>query len=148
MRCARSCRRLVDPRPLRLLLLLLGCCYGYCISATPTAFVPPFATSTTSTMSASESAAAAAVCSRQPSGADGSKRCLPCEGGLPAVSPERLQEGLAALPLWVGSEDGTKISRSFVAKNFVAALDFLNAVGAVAEKEGVRKKDACAWPSV
>lgn len=88
----------------------------------------------------SSEVAASAACSRQPAGADGGKRCLPCEGGLPAISPERLKEGLAALPLWVGSEDGTKISRSFVAKGFTAALDFLNEIGAVAEREGVSQR--------
>lgn len=54
------------------------------------------------------------------------------------MTPERLKKGLERLPLWVGSQDGTKISRSFVAKNFVEALAFLNEVGALAEKEGVR----------
>lgn len=117
------------------------------ITHTHTAFQPllPLVSATTSnkhqhqhhTMSTSDSAAA---CSRQEPGSDGSssgKRCLPCEGGLPAVTPERLAEGLASLPLWAKSEDGTRISRAFVAKNFVEALAFFNAVGEVAEKEGV-----------
>lgn len=81
--------------------------------------------------------AAPAVCSRQQPDSSSGKRCLPCEGGLPAVTPERLKEGLESLPLWAQSEDGTKISRAFVAKNFVEALAFFNAVGAVAEREGV-----------
>ncbi len=85
--------------------------------------------------------APAGLCSQAQPG----KQCLPCEGGLPVVTPERLTEGLAALPLWVGSEDGAKISRAFVAKNFVEALAFFQAVGAVAEAEGVSPMNAGRW---
>lgn len=40
------------------------------------------------------------------------------------------------MPLWRSSEDGISIVRSFVAKNFVAAVAFLNAVAEVAEAQG------------
>jgi 4a-hydroxytetrahydrobiopterin dehydratase len=49
---------------------------------------------------------------------------------------DQLPQYLAALPAWQLSEDHRSISRSFVAKNFVAAVDFFNAVKEVAEAEG------------
>ncbi len=71
------------------------------------------------------------TCSR-----DAQKHCVPCEGGLPAVPLERVQAVLPSLPLWKASEDHKHLSRAFTAKNFAAALAFLNAVAAVAEAEG------------
>lgn len=47
----------------------------------------------------------------------------------------RAQE-LASLPLWTSSAEGDFIARSFVAKNFVAAMAFLNGVAEVAEEQG------------
>ncbi|CAM9708485.1 unnamed protein product, partial [Hapterophycus canaliculatus] len=43
---------------------------------------------------------------------------------------------LATLPLWTSSPDGNFIVRSFVAKNFVSAMTFLNGVAKVAEEQG------------
>jgi 4a-hydroxytetrahydrobiopterin dehydratase len=54
----------------------------------------------------------------------------------PAVPEEQLPQYLAALPAWQLSDDHRSISRQFVAKNFVAAVDFFNAVKEVAEAEG------------
>lgn len=44
------------------------------------------------------------------------------------------QERVARLPLWTLSDDATAISRTFVAKDFTAGLDFLQSVGGVAEE--------------
>jgi len=52
------------------------------------------------------------------------------------LTPEEIEEGLKALPLWTPNEQQTKISRTFVAKNFVAAIEFFNSVSKVAESEG------------
>lgn len=49
------------------------------------------------------------------------------------LSAESVQAKLAQLPLWK-LVDG-KLSMQFVAKNFEAALDALNAFGAIAERE-------------
>lgn len=43
---------------------------------------------------------------------------------------------LASLPLWTSSAEGDFIVRSFVAKNFVAAMAFLNGVAEIAEEQG------------
>ena len=39
-------------------------------------------------------------------------------------------------PLWTLSEDRRKMTRAFVARNFVAALDFIAIVSEVAEAQG------------
>lgn len=43
---------------------------------------------------------------------------------------------LASLPLWKSTSNGDFIVRSFVAKNFVSAMAFLNEVATVAEEQG------------
>lgn len=43
---------------------------------------------------------------------------------------------LASLPLWMPSDSGDFMVRSFVAKNFVAAMAFLNVAAEIAEEQG------------
>lgn len=61
---------------------------------------------------------------------------LGCSSDTPSIPTDQLPQYLTALPAWQLSEDNTSISRRFVAKNFVAAIDFFNAVKDVAEAEG------------
>jgi 4a-hydroxytetrahydrobiopterin dehydratase len=65
-----------------------------------------------------------------------SKRCLPCEGGIPKLSPEQVRDYLAAVPAWKLTADGQRLRREWRVKNFVTALDFFNRVGRIAEDEG------------
>ena len=67
--------------------------------------------------------------------------CIPCaslnEDAL--LSKETIQNQLTNMPLWSLEEttDGVlSLSRRFTAKHFQAALDALNAMGAIAEREG------------
>lgn len=63
------------------------------------------------------------------------KRCLPCEGGN--VGPLTLQEATALLPQVHGWQLADRfLEREFVFKNFVEAIQFVNAVAQVAEEEG------------
>lgn len=55
---------------------------------------------------------------------------------MPKLSRDELQQHMPALPAWELSADQTSISRSFTAKNFVAAIDFFGGVKDVAEAEG------------
>lgn len=64
------------------------------------------------------------------------KKCVPCEGGVPPVPLEEAQRLLADLPGWELTDDGIRIRREWVAKNFVAAMNFFNRVTEVAEDEG------------
>jgi 4a-hydroxytetrahydrobiopterin dehydratase len=64
------------------------------------------------------------------------KRCVPCEGGIPALSRAEIDRYLAALPGWKLSADGQRIRREWRVRDFLAALDFFQRVGEVAEAEG------------
>jgi 4a-hydroxytetrahydrobiopterin dehydratase len=64
------------------------------------------------------------------------RKCKPCEGGVPPVSREETEKLLANLPGWRLSGDGKRIRREWVAKNFMAAMDFFNDVAKLAEDEG------------
>eukprot|EP00300_Choanocystis_sp_HF-7_P034725 c47684_g1_i1.p1 GENE.c47684_g1_i1~~c47684_g1_i1.p1 ORF type:complete len:128 (+),score=30.97 c47684_g1_i1:32-415(+) len=66
-----------------------------------------------------------------------SAECKVCVGATPAdiLAPNQVDEILQGMPLWRKSEDGVMISRSFVAQNFVFAMEFVNKVAAVAEEQ-------------
>jgi 4a-hydroxytetrahydrobiopterin dehydratase len=63
------------------------------------------------------------------------KHCVPCEGGVPALSPDQVRRMLAALPGWRLTEDQKRIRKEWRVKDFGAGLDFFNRVGRVAEEE-------------
>jgi 4a-hydroxytetrahydrobiopterin dehydratase len=64
------------------------------------------------------------------------KKCRPCEGGVPPVPREEAERLLTDLPGWTLSDDGIRIRREWVVKNFMAAMDFFNRVAELAEDEG------------
>jgi 4a-hydroxytetrahydrobiopterin dehydratase len=66
--------------------------------------------------------------------------CIPCSSLDPShlLSPEEVQKRLdTSLPMWqlATSEKGPCLRRKFTAKSFQAALDSVNAMGAIAERE-------------
>jgi 4a-hydroxytetrahydrobiopterin dehydratase len=63
------------------------------------------------------------------------KKCVPCESGVPPLTPDQVRDHLAAVPEWKLTADGKRIRREWRAKDFQAALDFFNRVGQVAEAE-------------
>ncbi len=63
------------------------------------------------------------------------KRCVPCEGGVPPLTREQVQELLTQTPAWTVSEDGKKISRTFSFRNFRETMTFVNAVAEIANTE-------------
>ncbi|MDG2222875.1 MAG: 4a-hydroxytetrahydrobiopterin dehydratase [Rubripirellula sp.] len=64
-----------------------------------------------------------------------SKKCLPCEGGVPAISPEHAVEYLHATPRWNLDDEGKAIYRKINCKHFVNAMRLLNQVADIAESE-------------
>ncbi len=64
------------------------------------------------------------------------KKCVPCEGGVPTLTPAEVTDHLAALAGWQVVEGGKLIRRAWKFKNFVAAMAFLQKVGDLAEAEG------------
>lgn len=64
------------------------------------------------------------------------KHCVSCEG---ETHPLTLEEARALLPKvegWELAENGLKISREWVVKNFAAGIEFFDLVAKLAESEG------------
>lgn len=71
--------------------------------------------------------------------------CIPCRGGMPPMEMQRAREMLAQLsPGWELSLAG-HLERTYPFKNFAQALEFANAVGAIAEAEGHHPDLHIAW---
>lgn len=64
------------------------------------------------------------------------KACASCEGGIPALSAGEAAALLESVPGWTLTEGGRRIRRSWVARNFLAAIEFFNQTAALAEQEG------------
>ncbi|HVW10220.1 MAG TPA: 4a-hydroxytetrahydrobiopterin dehydratase [Bryobacteraceae bacterium] len=75
------------------------------------------------------------------------KRCVPCEGGVPKLSPDRVQELLAQIPGWEAPQNH-HLHRIFRFPDFKKGLDFVNRAGAIAEQEGHHPDLLLAWGRV
>ena len=74
------------------------------------------------------------------------KKCVPCEGGVPPLSHEEIQKYLPQVPGWELFEEenenvkksglGAKISKQYKFKDFIGAINFINNVAEIAETEG------------
>ena len=62
------------------------------------------------------------------------RRCVPCEGGVPKLGTEEIAKLAPQVPAW--SVDGERLRRKFVFRNFVEAMRFVNRMADVAEAEG------------
>ena len=62
-------------------------------------------------------------------------KCVPCEGGIPALTRTEFAPYLSQVKEWKVADD-KKIERDFTFKNFREALRFVNACGEIAEQEG------------
>jgi 4a-hydroxytetrahydrobiopterin dehydratase len=65
-----------------------------------------------------------------------SKKCQPCHGDVPPVPRQDAEELVAKLPGWRITDDGMRIRREWIVKNFMAGIDFFNRVAQLAEEEG------------
>ncbi len=64
------------------------------------------------------------------------QKCVPCEGGVdPMTKADAESMRDFHVKDWVIDEEGKNISKKFVFKNFVQALEFVNKVGAISESE-------------
>ncbi len=65
------------------------------------------------------------------------KKCVPCEGGVPALgrkAAEQLRQALHGD--WVLSADGKWLSRKFLFERYTQTMGFVNALAWIAESEG------------
>ena len=68
-----------------------------------------------------------------------SKKCIPCEGGIPAFNEEQINNFLKKIDNWSAEKDEEGkfyLIKEFEFKNFLGSQDFVNKVGDLAEKEG------------
>ena len=61
------------------------------------------------------------------------KTCVSCEGGIPKLSTEEVDNLMGQVPGW--SAEGDFLRKTFEFKDFLAAMAFLNKVAEVAEAE-------------
>ena len=76
------------------------------------------------------------------------KSCVPCRGGVPPLTEAAAREMKAKTPGWALEEAGTRLQRRFEFRDFVAAMQFVNRVADVAEKEGHHPDIAIHWNKV
>jgi len=74
-----------------------------------------------------------------------SKKCVPCEGGISALSPADAKALLKQTQGWEFAQGGKAIKRRFTFKNFTAALALVNKVGDIAESEGHHPDITFGW---
>jgi 4a-hydroxytetrahydrobiopterin dehydratase len=65
-----------------------------------------------------------------------SKRCLPCEGGVPPLTQEQVDSALRSLRGWEARENHTRLSKELKFKDFKEAMRFVNGMADLAEAEG------------
>jgi 4a-hydroxytetrahydrobiopterin dehydratase len=66
-----------------------------------------------------------------------SKKCRPCEGGVPPLPPAAVEDLLKALhPDWRLAADGKSIARTFEFTGYNRTIGFVNAVAWIANGEG------------
>ncbi len=63
------------------------------------------------------------------------KKCVPCEGGVPPVTPAEAERLLKSLPGWTLAAGGKAIRREWRVKDFLTAIDFFHRVAQIAEAE-------------
>jgi 4a-hydroxytetrahydrobiopterin dehydratase len=63
------------------------------------------------------------------------KKCLPCEGGIPAYSLAESTDQIQRLNGWQLTHDGKRLRKDWVVKHFLAGIEFFDAVAKLAEVE-------------
>jgi 4a-hydroxytetrahydrobiopterin dehydratase len=72
------------------------------------------------------------------------KNCVPCRGGVPPLRGKELEDLHKSVPKWTVTNEH-HIHREFRFPDFKQALDFVNRVGDVAEKEGHHPDILLSW---
>ncbi len=75
------------------------------------------------------------------------KRCIPCQGGIPALEGQELDAFATEVPRWTVT-NGHHLDRELTFPDFRQALDFTNQIGELAEQEGHHPDIYLAWGKV
>ena len=76
------------------------------------------------------------------------KKCVPCEGGIPAFDISEIHKYLKKVDGWdvkKDKEDSYFIEKEFKFKNFLESQKFVNIVGKISEEEGHHPDIAFGW---
>jgi 4a-hydroxytetrahydrobiopterin dehydratase len=63
------------------------------------------------------------------------KKCVPCEGGVKALSKIEVEKYLKEIPGWQLDKSVKKIYKEFKFKDFIGAINFVNNIAELAENE-------------
>jgi len=75
-----------------------------------------------------------------------SKRCVPCEGGIPAFTPREVEEAVRSVSGWDVRDGHRKLHKHLRFGDFREAMRFVNAMAELAEAEG-HHPDFCVYYS-
>ena len=64
------------------------------------------------------------------------KKCVPCEGNMKPIPREEAEKLLKELDDWALIDEAHLLAKSFHFKDFVASMNFVNKIAAIAEEEG------------
>lgn len=73
------------------------------------------------------------------------RHCVPCRGGIPALTQAEAEAYLARVPKWSLRDGARRIERRFSFDDFRQALDFVVEVGELAESEGHHPDICFGW---
>lgn len=73
------------------------------------------------------------------------KKCTPCQGGIPPMTPEEAGKYLGSTPGWELQDNATKLKQTFKCKNFMDALALAQEVGRLCEEEGHHPDITIGW---
>ena len=78
------------------------------------------------------------------------ERCVACRRDAPRLSDEELAELRPQIPDWTlkDADSVPKLERTFKVRDFAAALDLTNRIGALAEEEGHHPAIVTEWGRV
>ena len=63
------------------------------------------------------------------------RKCVACEGGVPALDAQQAGQLLGMVPGWELASGAAEIQRVFEFKNFYQTMEFANAVAFIANQE-------------
>ncbi len=76
------------------------------------------------------------------------KKCIPCEGGIPAFDQEEIHKYLKKIDGWnvlKDKENNFYIEKQFKFKDYIASEKFIISVGKIAENEGHHPDISFGW---
>ena len=74
------------------------------------------------------------------------KQCVPCHGGVSALTPAEAQKKLGLLEAgWQLVEDGKALKKEFKFADFYRAMSFVNAVAHIANQQDHHPDIECGW---